>query len=167
MWGRNGNCRGAVACETGAILPLSRCGRGVLIPARRRAFWPDGSLSCALLGRRVAAVHACRPRPFARPAGSSRPPACLDVLGERSRDAGIRAPGRAAIPIAPLHSPLRTVVLRRAFHSAAFVPFAYGLSRSWFAVFGRSTSADCVLFGIGNVHAFQLGLHHFHLPIRL
>src|SRR5664279_4140284 len=28
--GRNGNCREPVARETGAILPLSRCGRGIL-----------------------------------------------------------------------------------------------------------------------------------------
>jgi hypothetical protein len=44
--------------ETGVILSLSRRGRGTLIPARRRAFWPDGGPSCALLGRREAAVLA-------------------------------------------------------------------------------------------------------------
>ena len=56
--------------ETGAILPPSRRGRGVLILPRRRAFWPVGGLSCALLGRREAAVlqrrcpPSCAPRTF-------------------------------------------------------------------------------------------------------
>src|ERR1017187_10404082 len=54
--GIHASCRGAmgiagdVARETGAILSLSRCGRGILIPARRRAFWPGGGPSCARLG---------------------------------------------------------------------------------------------------------------------
>jgi hypothetical protein len=44
LWGRNGNCRGPVARETGAILSLPRCGRGILTPPRRRAFCPPGGL---------------------------------------------------------------------------------------------------------------------------
>src|ERR1035437_4023382 len=40
----------AVARETGAILSLSRCSRGILTPPRRRAFWPGGGPSCARLG---------------------------------------------------------------------------------------------------------------------
>src|ERR1035437_3914642 len=51
---------GAVARETGAILSLSRCGRGILTPPRRRAFWPGGGPSCTLLDRREAAVLAMR-----------------------------------------------------------------------------------------------------------
>ena len=45
LYGSNGNCRGPVALETGAIPPLSRLGRGILTPPRRRAFWPGGGPS--------------------------------------------------------------------------------------------------------------------------
>src|ERR1035441_5498566 len=58
MWGRNGNCRVPVARETGAILSLSRCVRGILTPPRRRAFWPGGGPSCTLPDRHEAAVLA-------------------------------------------------------------------------------------------------------------
>jgi len=44
--------------ETRVNLSLSRRGRGTFIPPRRRAFCPDGSPSCALFGRREAAVLA-------------------------------------------------------------------------------------------------------------
>src|SRR5664280_2779919 len=61
---------GAVERETGAILSLSGCGRGILTPPRRRAFWPDGGPSCTLPDRREAAVlqrrcpRSCAPRTF-------------------------------------------------------------------------------------------------------
>src|SRR5664280_3050762 len=47
---------GAVERETGAILSLSGCGRGILTPPRRRAFWPDRSPPCAFSGRSGMAV---------------------------------------------------------------------------------------------------------------
>src|ERR1035437_4785771 len=69
---------GAVERETGAILSLSGCGRGILTPPRRRAFWPDGGPSCTLPDRREAAVlqrrfpRSCAPRTFsASPSGLS------------------------------------------------------------------------------------------------
>ena len=67
---------GAVERETGAILSLSGCGRGISTPPRRRSFWPDGGPSCTLPDRREAAVlqrrcpRSCAPRTFsASPSG--------------------------------------------------------------------------------------------------
>lgn len=42
--------RGDISIETGVIPPLTRLGRGILIPSRTRAFWADAGLSCALPG---------------------------------------------------------------------------------------------------------------------
>jgi hypothetical protein len=99
------HCRGAMGIaggqwrvETRVILSLSRRGRGTLIPARRRAFWPDGGPSCALLNSRVAAVFRRRcPRSCAPPTFSASPLArrseggavmnalCVAERGSRSR----------------------------------------------------------------------------------
>ena len=64
------------------ILSLSRCGRGILTPPRRRAFWPGGGPSCTVPDRREAAVlrrrcpPSCAPRTFSASPSARRSGSC-------------------------------------------------------------------------------------------
>ena len=68
-----------MAHETGAILSLSRCGRGILTQFRKRAFWSGGGPSCTFPDRREATVFRRRFPPSCAP-----PTFSISLSGRRS-----------------------------------------------------------------------------------